>query len=356
MFKKTITSGVLGGVLGLAAANVAFYWSLIFLHFEVELRNYRSFIGSFWSYLDSFTEWAFSGYSGIITTLIFPYPPSSELFLYLSILLALLIFSFSIMISFGLYRIYSHGGYKIDLAILLLIIILTMFAGMLIIMGGLLKITIVDVLSPFTPGDFLILRIPAVSYTWMGDSIFGVVLGILGLASARTYKSVEREKEALIAGILSIIGGIALTIHLLLLLLPTYEKMILGYQTALFGSFFVTWVPMSIGLLNVIFDALMFGTVYFLILTSISFGAILIASVLWIRVFLGSVMIIIYCSVCRKVIITGKDTLVCPNCGALSHRSHILEWLKVKGTCPSCGKSLRGEQLYPYPVKMKGKQ
>lgn len=356
MYKKYNINGVLGGVLGVSTATIAFFWSLIFFQFQIELRNYRSLIGVFWSYLDSFPEWGFSGYAGIITTLIFPYPPSYELYVYSSIFLALFLVSFTVMICLGLYRLYSYGGFVIDLAILLGIIILTAFAGILVVMGGLFRITIIDILFPLTLGDFLIMRIPAVSYTWMGGSIFGVVLGILGLASARTYKSVERKKEALIAGILSIIGGIALIIHLLLLLLPTYEKMILGYQTVLFGSFFVTWVPMSIGLLNVIFDALMFGTVYFLILTGISFGAILIASLLWIRVFLGSVMVIIYCSVCRKVIIAGKDTLVCPNCGALSHRSHILEWLKVKGTCPSCGKRLRGEQLYPYSLKMKGKQ
>lgn len=51
--------------------------------------------------------------------------------------------------------------------------------------------------------------------------------------------------------------------------------------------------------------------------------------------------IIANCSVCSQNIASGDRFLECPHCGTLSHRDHLLEWIKVKGYCPSCKNKLR---------------
>nr|MDO8082912.1 DUF2341 domain-containing protein [Candidatus Freyarchaeota archaeon] len=47
------------------------------------------------------------------------------------------------------------------------------------------------------------------------------------------------------------------------------------------------------------------------------------------------------CPVCQIDIVLGDPLVKCPNCGTLGHKDHLLEWVKVKGYCPSCKKKLR---------------
>ncbi|MEM1659156.1 MAG: hypothetical protein QXK94_09000 [Candidatus Jordarchaeales archaeon] len=47
------------------------------------------------------------------------------------------------------------------------------------------------------------------------------------------------------------------------------------------------------------------------------------------------------CVVCLCEVKPSEDILTCPFCGAIGHRSHFLEWLKVKALCPNCKKSLK---------------
>lgn len=42
------------------------------------------------------------------------------------------------------------------------------------------------------------------------------------------------------------------------------------------------------------------------------------------------------CTVCHQTIEYGESILLCPHCNARAHRVHLLEYLKVKGTCPNC--------------------
>jgi rubrerythrin len=44
------------------------------------------------------------------------------------------------------------------------------------------------------------------------------------------------------------------------------------------------------------------------------------------------------CSVCGKKIEIFDDIAGCPICGAKAHKNHILEWIKMKNTCPACKK------------------
>ncbi len=51
------------------------------------------------------------------------------------------------------------------------------------------------------------------------------------------------------------------------------------------------------------------------------------------------------CTVCQQFI--GQEELYnqCPHCKQLAHRTHLLEWLKIKGICPYCKEKLRKEEL-----------
>jgi len=51
------------------------------------------------------------------------------------------------------------------------------------------------------------------------------------------------------------------------------------------------------------------------------------------------------CSVCHHTIEYGESVLSCPHCDARAHRVHILEYLKVKGTCPNCQEDLDEYEL-----------
>ncbi|MEX2722496.1 MAG: zinc ribbon domain-containing protein [Candidatus Freyarchaeota archaeon] len=50
------------------------------------------------------------------------------------------------------------------------------------------------------------------------------------------------------------------------------------------------------------------------------------------------------CIVCNFRLSKGK-ILKCPYCSGQAHRDHLLEYVKVKGQCPSCGKELKEYDL-----------
>ncbi|MBS7249269.1 MAG: zinc ribbon domain-containing protein [Candidatus Freyarchaeota archaeon] len=50
------------------------------------------------------------------------------------------------------------------------------------------------------------------------------------------------------------------------------------------------------------------------------------------------------CMVCNLPL--GGDKIIrCPYCSGLAHRDHLLEYIKVKGKCPICGKKLKKDEL-----------
>jgi hypothetical protein len=42
------------------------------------------------------------------------------------------------------------------------------------------------------------------------------------------------------------------------------------------------------------------------------------------------------CMVCNQGVYSVDETLACPYCGSIAHKTHILEWLHVKNYCPAC--------------------
>jgi len=51
------------------------------------------------------------------------------------------------------------------------------------------------------------------------------------------------------------------------------------------------------------------------------------------------------CVVCLGEVKPGDDVVVCPSCGAMGHRGHFLELLKVKAICPNCKRNIRERDL-----------
>jgi hypothetical protein len=51
------------------------------------------------------------------------------------------------------------------------------------------------------------------------------------------------------------------------------------------------------------------------------------------------------CMVCNGTIQPNEAALQCPNCEGNAHRTHFLEYLKVKGTCPHCEIQLDARDL-----------
>jgi tetratricopeptide (TPR) repeat protein len=51
------------------------------------------------------------------------------------------------------------------------------------------------------------------------------------------------------------------------------------------------------------------------------------------------------CSVCRMKIKKGSTYVACPHCKKPAHYSHLVEWIKVQGSCPSCNKRLKVEDI-----------
>lgn len=47
------------------------------------------------------------------------------------------------------------------------------------------------------------------------------------------------------------------------------------------------------------------------------------------------------CSVCGKNIEIFDEFASCPICKSKAHREHLIEWIKMKHTCPSCEKALK---------------
>ncbi len=51
------------------------------------------------------------------------------------------------------------------------------------------------------------------------------------------------------------------------------------------------------------------------------------------------------CMLCKRQIDFSEEWLKCPHCEELAHRTHLLEWIRVKGTCPNCRTPLRPKDL-----------
>ena len=50
------------------------------------------------------------------------------------------------------------------------------------------------------------------------------------------------------------------------------------------------------------------------------------------------------CPICKSIMSAKETTISCPSCGVKAHKDHFLEYIKIHGTCPKCGKRLSMKQ------------
>jgi len=261
------TKGVTGGVIGTLTAITGFAWTMTYLLVVTELLNYFPIL----SYVSSLLFFTYGSYASTIVTLLVLSPSSLNLFLTSSVALAVLVFIFGTTIGFGFRNLYSKSSSSTGLVYFVAISVGTLFAGILIAMGGWFQTAIVQVQYVSGVGvNFIPLRFPATSNTLIGEILLGAVLIVIGVASIRIRKSVERRKSALAAGVLSVIGGADFALHFIINMLSTGQV-----ATASSYGFSVS-------------SALIPGFILFTIFTLIGFGLLLVASILWTRSFLGA--------------------------------------------------------------------
>ena len=55
------------------------------------------------------------------------------------------------------------------------------------------------------------------------------------------------------------------------------------------------------------------------------------------------------CPICKSAISAKDEIITCPNrdCNVKAHKDHFLEYIKIHGTCPKCGKRLSMKQKAP---------
>ncbi|MFX1297936.1 MAG: hypothetical protein ACFFD2_24195 [Promethearchaeota archaeon] len=46
------------------------------------------------------------------------------------------------------------------------------------------------------------------------------------------------------------------------------------------------------------------------------------------------------CPICKSGISATDEAISCPACSVRAHKDHFLEYIKIHGTCPNCGKRL----------------
>jgi hypothetical protein len=51
------------------------------------------------------------------------------------------------------------------------------------------------------------------------------------------------------------------------------------------------------------------------------------------------------CMVCDLPVKRGEELVRCPHCNNIAHKTHMLEWLHVRGTCPVCGEHIEDSSL-----------
>jgi len=54
---------------------------------------------------------------------------------------------------------------------------------------------------------------------------------------------------------------------------------------------------------------------------------------------------ILRCTICKLLISFGEEIGKCKHCDGVNHLSHLQEWIKIKGKCPTCQKKLTQEEI-----------
>jgi hypothetical protein len=326
--KAAFLTGIFGGIIGSVTAGIGIIWGISSVLLINELNT--TFVA------------------------IYPVPQNEPLFILLSILLAILLVVSGVLTGVGFYGMYQTGGGAMGVVGLISGIIGSSLGAFFIFLGNIITGTkyvfnIDFILYGFTsspPPLFIMIStmvVPQFFFIGVGVIIIAITFIMFGATSIAARKTTTRPSVSIATGILSVIGGCFL-------------------------------LPYILGVLGGI-------------LAQIGFGLLFIAFVLWAVVFYSSKQITIpkeeevipqinikikhtpmplkinclycgseipknakvcpscgaervRCAVCNLDIVSGELFSKCPYCNVLSHREHLLEWIKIRGMCPNCKKKL----------------
>ncbi|MGQ9721379.1 MAG: hypothetical protein ACUVXA_08665 [Candidatus Jordarchaeum sp.] len=289
MYNETNTKGIIGGLLGIATSLAGIAWIATLIIFMADLMNYAVIVNFIAGFPIPF--FGSSIYNGIILSLIVPYPTSVNLSVMTSIIFVGLLIVFGIMVGLG-FQFYSGSKFSAFGATVILkrrvggslffacSFIGASLAGILLLVGGVFQTTIVyNFLRIYGSTIFTPIRIPQLLYTWMGLAVLGVVLIILGVATLRIGGLVKWSDFAIVTGALSIVDGTIFTILVLVGII--YFIRLASFWEALLIAFIY---PMSASMTSAVLN----GFEFFVILSLVGFGMLLVVSTLWTRIFLAT--------------------------------------------------------------------
>jgi hypothetical protein len=289
MSKETNTKGIIGGVLGIITSVAGFAWISSLMIFMSDLMSYASIV----NFIAGFPIpiFGFSVYNGIVVGLIVPYPASVILPIITSIIFVGFLIAFGVIVGLG-FRFYSGSSFSAYSATVIMkrnvrgslyfacSLIGALIAGILIFMGGIFQTTIVyNFLMIYGSTIFTPLRIPEFLYTWMGLVVLGLVLIILGMATIRIRGLVKWRDFAMVAGVLSIVGGAIFDLLVLVIILYSTQLASFGNQLLIALSY-----PMSASMTTGVLNSFEFSVM----LSLVGFGMLFLVSILWTRIFLAS--------------------------------------------------------------------
>jgi hypothetical protein len=370
--RNTLLTGSIGGVMGAITAIIGMLWSTMTLQLAIELAEYPFQLL----------------YVAITNALLTPIagdnqPLAQPVWIYVGVLTTVLVILFivsGILTGVGFYGVYQNGGGRMGVVGLLFGIAGSIAGAIFFLLGGIAvqKYGIgVNglVLSYNGTSGYAILGItafyePNVLFYWIGLIILAATFIILGVSSIAVHGATGRPVLSLISGISSIAGACLLfpfTLYMLENLPSTVSYYLSGNAALGIESTFLGFIPIFVA--NILWVVVFFSSRNLIrepvqpeirIKNTTEQSTISLITNLR-STTTRSVTNCLYCgseipknakvcpscgaervkcSVCNLDIITGEFFVKCPHCGALSHRDHLLEWVKIRGTCPNCKKKL----------------
>jgi hypothetical protein len=226
-------TGAVGGIIGSIAAGLGIIWSMVFMIFAVEFRNYIQYL--------------LASYTPLIIFFI-PYPSSSFLFSSLLLMVSLLLIVAGVLSGVGFYGVYKVGGGAMGMVGLIFAIVGSVLGVLFIITGVLTQAYYyapVLYLFSYPPYYlFYIYEVPTPNYLfiWIGFIILTVTFIVLGAASIAVRGETANSSASVAAGIVGIIGACFLVPFGLIMFLPAVPWLAGVFTLIGFASIMVTFI------------------------------------------------------------------------------------------------------------------
>ncbi|WXG42278.1 MAG: hypothetical protein WED07_16185 [Candidatus Freyarchaeum deiterrae] len=227
MPRTALLTGSVGGVFGAIAGSIGVIWSIVDLVYVMELA--RAMKDSLLTIVDIFR------YS---PTLMFFYgssfAPINGLFFEFSLILAILLIAGGIFTGVGFYGVRKAGAGTMGSVGLVSGIIGGTAGGLFLILGNLIP-------ASLNLAYFVTISVPNYLLIFIGFAILGVSLILMGVSSIVVRYVTEHSSAAVVAGVLSIVGGCLLPFYIATSLISIGGDLMVLTGFAFIISAFTIW-------------------------------------------------------------------------------------------------------------------